>query len=67
MASQREIAAMRQALDAARAATGRISPNPRVGCVLLDPADNVIAVGEHHGPGRPKLVKYSSGLISRTP
>ena len=53
MASQREIAAMRQALDAARAATGRISPNPRVGCVLLDPADNVIAVGEHHGPGRP--------------
>jgi diaminohydroxyphosphoribosylaminopyrimidine deaminase / 5-amino-6-(5-phosphoribosylamino)uracil reductase len=53
MASQREIAAMRQALDAARAPTERISPNPRVGCVLLDPTGEVVAVGQHRGPGTP--------------
>jgi diaminohydroxyphosphoribosylaminopyrimidine deaminase / 5-amino-6-(5-phosphoribosylamino)uracil reductase len=51
MASQAEIAAMRRALDAAREPTERISPNPRVGCVLLDPVGNVLAVGRHRGPG----------------
>jgi diaminohydroxyphosphoribosylaminopyrimidine deaminase / 5-amino-6-(5-phosphoribosylamino)uracil reductase len=53
MASQVEIAAMRQALDAAREPTGRISPNPRVGCVLLDPTGQVLTIGRHEGPGRP--------------
>jgi diaminohydroxyphosphoribosylaminopyrimidine deaminase/5-amino-6-(5-phosphoribosylamino)uracil reductase len=53
MASQREIAAMRQALDAARTPSQRISPNPRVGCVLLDPAGDVIATGHHRGAGTP--------------
>ena len=51
MASQVEIAAMRQALDAAREPTQRISPNPRVGCVLLDPDGRVVTIGRHHGPG----------------
>jgi diaminohydroxyphosphoribosylaminopyrimidine deaminase / 5-amino-6-(5-phosphoribosylamino)uracil reductase len=53
MASRAEIAAMRRALDAAREPTLRISPNPRVGCVLLDPAGDVLAVGHHRGPGTP--------------
>jgi diaminohydroxyphosphoribosylaminopyrimidine deaminase / 5-amino-6-(5-phosphoribosylamino)uracil reductase len=53
MASQAEIAAMRQALAAAREPTGRISPNPRVGCVLLGPSGDVLAVGHHRGPGTP--------------
>jgi diaminohydroxyphosphoribosylaminopyrimidine deaminase/5-amino-6-(5-phosphoribosylamino)uracil reductase len=51
MASQAEIAAMRQALDAAREPTRRVSPNPRVGCVLLDPTGRVLTVGRHQGPG----------------
>ncbi|HYJ69535.1 MAG TPA: bifunctional diaminohydroxyphosphoribosylaminopyrimidine deaminase/5-amino-6-(5-phosphoribosylamino)uracil reductase RibD [Nocardioidaceae bacterium] len=53
MASQAEIAAMRRALDAAREPTQRISPNPRVGCVLLDPTGRILAVGRHQGPGTP--------------
>jgi diaminohydroxyphosphoribosylaminopyrimidine deaminase / 5-amino-6-(5-phosphoribosylamino)uracil reductase len=53
MASRREVAAMRHALDAAREPTHRISPNPRVGCVLLDASGEVVAVGHHRGPGTP--------------
>ena len=53
MASRAEVAAMRQALDAARKPEHRISPNPRVGCVLLDPAGRVLSVGCHRGPGTP--------------
>jgi len=53
MASQRELAAMRQALDAARTPSQRVSPNPRVGCVLLDPTGALIAAGHHRGVGTP--------------
>jgi len=52
MASEVEVAAMRQAIDAARA-TARTLPNPRVGCVLLAPDGTQIAVGAHHGAGTP--------------
>ncbi|MGH1562921.1 bifunctional diaminohydroxyphosphoribosylaminopyrimidine deaminase/5-amino-6-(5-phosphoribosylamino)uracil reductase RibD [Mumia sp. DW29H23] len=44
---------MRRALDAAREAVANALPNPRVGCVLLDPQGTVVAVGAHRGPGTP--------------
>ncbi len=50
MASDTELQAMRTALEAARA-TPRTLPNPRVGCVLLAPSGEVLAVGAHHGAG----------------
>lgn len=53
MASQAEVAAMRRAIGAAREPRHRISPNPRVGCVLLDRSGGVLAVGRHRGPGTP--------------
>lgn len=51
MASTAETEAMRLALAAAREAVNTL-PNPQVGCVLLDSAENVIAIGHHWGPGR---------------
>jgi len=50
MASEIEVSAMRRAIDAARA-TPRTYPNPQVGCVLLSPDGQEIAVGAHHGAG----------------
>ncbi|KAA1423944.1 bifunctional diaminohydroxyphosphoribosylaminopyrimidine deaminase/5-amino-6-(5-phosphoribosylamino)uracil reductase RibD [Mumia zhuanghuii] len=44
---------MRRALDAAREAVDKALPNPRVGCVILDPAGTVVAVGAHRGAGTP--------------
>jgi diaminohydroxyphosphoribosylaminopyrimidine deaminase / 5-amino-6-(5-phosphoribosylamino)uracil reductase len=43
--------ALARAVTAAAAPTGPFSPNPRVGCVLLDDAGAEIAVGAHSGPG----------------
>lgn len=51
MASQAELAAMRRALELAALAPGRISPNPRVGCVLLDADAAVVSEGAHRGAG----------------
>jgi len=51
MASPVERAAMRRALVIAAAVPGRVSPNPRVGCVLLDGAGAVLAEGAHRGAG----------------
>ncbi|MCX6408262.1 MAG: bifunctional diaminohydroxyphosphoribosylaminopyrimidine deaminase/5-amino-6-(5-phosphoribosylamino)uracil reductase RibD [Propionibacteriales bacterium] len=50
MASDTELQAMRTALEAARS-TPRTLPNPRVGCVLLAPSGEVLAVGAHRGAG----------------
>ncbi|HUQ00660.1 MAG TPA: bifunctional diaminohydroxyphosphoribosylaminopyrimidine deaminase/5-amino-6-(5-phosphoribosylamino)uracil reductase RibD [Aeromicrobium sp.] len=44
--------AMRTAIAAA-AGTPRTLPNPRVGCVLLAPDGATLAVGAHHGAGKP--------------
>ncbi|MFN8127010.1 MAG: bifunctional diaminohydroxyphosphoribosylaminopyrimidine deaminase/5-amino-6-(5-phosphoribosylamino)uracil reductase RibD [Candidatus Nanopelagicales bacterium] len=44
--------AMRRALSLA-AATRDPSPNPRVGCVILDAAGEVVATGAHEGAGTP--------------
>ena len=53
MASAAEIAAMRRALDLARTPDLAPNPNPRVGCVLLDVDDALIAEGFHRGAGTP--------------
>jgi diaminohydroxyphosphoribosylaminopyrimidine deaminase / 5-amino-6-(5-phosphoribosylamino)uracil reductase len=43
MATPAEIAAMRRALELARMPDAPLGPNPRVGCVLLDPGGAKIA------------------------
>jgi len=55
--------AMRRAIDLA--ANGPLSGgNPRVGCVILDADQNVIAEGWHHGAGTPHA---EVDALSRTP
>ena len=49
--TEAETAAMRRALDAARTPRHRVSPNPRVGCVLLAADGAELAAGHHRGPG----------------
>ncbi len=44
---------MRRALVAAGEPGIPTAPNPRVGCVLLSPAGEVLAVGRHRGAGTP--------------
>src|SRR4051812_3209793 len=50
MASRTEIAAMRRALELAALGPVR-GPNPRVGCVLLDPDGAPLGEGWHAGAG----------------
>jgi diaminohydroxyphosphoribosylaminopyrimidine deaminase/5-amino-6-(5-phosphoribosylamino)uracil reductase len=45
--------AMRRALELARTPGVPLGPNPRVGCVLLDPDGVEIAEGYHRGAGTP--------------
>ena len=47
MANDREIAAMRRAVELSAAALGRTAPNPTVGCVILDAAGEVAGEGHH--------------------
>ncbi|MBK7534821.1 MAG: bifunctional diaminohydroxyphosphoribosylaminopyrimidine deaminase/5-amino-6-(5-phosphoribosylamino)uracil reductase RibD [Myxococcales bacterium] len=42
---------MRRCLELADAAPGRIAPNPRVGCVIVDARGRLLAEGLHRGPG----------------
>lgn len=44
---------MARCLELARLAEGRTAPNPMVGCVIVDPAGDVIAEGYHRGAGGP--------------
>lgn len=46
-------AAMARAVDLAALAIGRTSPNPVVGCVVLDAAGLVVGEGFHEGAGGP--------------
>jgi diaminohydroxyphosphoribosylaminopyrimidine deaminase/5-amino-6-(5-phosphoribosylamino)uracil reductase len=48
-----ESAAMLRALDIARTPGVPLGPNPRVGCVLLDPEGGEVAEGFHRGAGHP--------------
>ena len=48
-----ERAAMVRALELARTPGVPLGPNPRVGCVLLDPDGTTVAEGRHRGAGTP--------------
>ena len=48
-----ETRAMSRALDLARTPGVPTGPNPRVGCVLLDPSGRTVAEGFHRGAGSP--------------
>jgi diaminohydroxyphosphoribosylaminopyrimidine deaminase/5-amino-6-(5-phosphoribosylamino)uracil reductase len=52
-ATEREIAAMRHAITLARRGLGSTSPNPIVGCVILDDAQRVVGEGFHRRAGGP--------------
>ena len=52
-AQQREVEAMRRALAIAATAGVPLSPNPRVGCVVLGPDGSVVGEGWHRGAGTP--------------
>ena len=51
MASAAEVAAMRRAIALSAAGLGTTSPNPPVGCVLLDPQDRIVGEGYHERKG----------------
>src|SRR4051812_47480698 len=51
--SDAEVAAMKRALDIAQTSGVPRGPNPRVGCVLLDPQGREVAEGFHRGAGHP--------------
>jgi len=53
MASPAEIAAMRRAIALSAAGIGTTSPNPPVGCVLLDNAGQITGEGYHERKGEP--------------
>ena len=53
MASQSEFEAMRRAITLAARGLGHTSPNPAVGCVILDPAGAVAGEGWHSRAGGP--------------
>ncbi len=53
MASPAELAAMRRAIALSAAGLGTTSPNPPVGCVLLDPAGRITGEGYHERKGGP--------------
>lgn len=44
---------MKRALELARKAEGETSPNPMVGCVILDAEGRVAGEGWHHKAGQP--------------
>ena len=51
MASAAEIAAMQRAIALSAAGLGTTSPNPPVGCVLLDSQDRIVGEGYHERKG----------------
>jgi diaminohydroxyphosphoribosylaminopyrimidine deaminase / 5-amino-6-(5-phosphoribosylamino)uracil reductase len=53
MASDAEVAAMRRAIALSAAGLGTTSPNPPVGCVLLDHLDRIAGEGYHERKGEP--------------
>ncbi|MGP9580270.1 MULTISPECIES: bifunctional diaminohydroxyphosphoribosylaminopyrimidine deaminase/5-amino-6-(5-phosphoribosylamino)uracil reductase RibD [unclassified Brachybacterium] len=53
MLEDAERQALRRALEIAADPAVPLGPNPRVGCVLLSPAGEVLAEGHHRGAGTP--------------
>lgn len=54
---------MARCLELAEAHRGRTSPNPVVGCVIVDAAGKVIAEGAHRGPGTPHAEIVALGQL----
>ena len=52
-ATSTDLSIMAQALDLARDGLNRTSPNPRVGCVLVDAAGNIVGRGSTQRAGGP--------------
>lgn len=57
---------MRKCLILAKKGRGNVSPNPMVGCVVLDKTENIISTGYHHKYGknhaeRDALLKLKNG------
>lgn len=57
---------MRKCLSLAKKGRGKVSPNPMVGCVVLDKSGNIISTGYHHKYGenhaeRDALLKLKNG------
>ncbi|MDD4723066.1 MAG: bifunctional diaminohydroxyphosphoribosylaminopyrimidine deaminase/5-amino-6-(5-phosphoribosylamino)uracil reductase RibD, partial [Acidaminococcaceae bacterium] len=44
---------MEMALELAQKAQGETSPNPLVGCVIVDAKGNIVGKGYHHKAGEP--------------
>ena len=53
MATVIETAAMRSAIALSALGVGTTSPNPPVGCVILDSSQQVVGQGYHHRKGEP--------------
>lgn len=53
MASDAEVAAMQRAIALSAAGLGTTSPNPPVGCVLLDYHNRIVGEGYHERKGEP--------------
>lgn len=53
MASPRELEAMERALALAALGLGTVSPNPVVGCVILDAGGEIVGEGWHQKAGEP--------------
>ncbi|WP_235912379.1 bifunctional diaminohydroxyphosphoribosylaminopyrimidine deaminase/5-amino-6-(5-phosphoribosylamino)uracil reductase RibD [Ruania zhangjianzhongii] len=49
----RVVGALRRAIELSARGLGRTSPNPAVGCILLDPAGEVVGHGWHERAGGP--------------
>ncbi len=67
-ASQTETTAMRRAVELAALGLGTASPNPVVGCVVLNAAGQVAGEGWHERPGTPHAEVHAlraAGLHAR--
>lgn len=67
-ATEREIAAMRHAIALAERGRGLTSPNPIVGCVILDASQRVVGEGFHQHAGGPHAevsALASAGSLAR--
>jgi diaminohydroxyphosphoribosylaminopyrimidine deaminase/5-amino-6-(5-phosphoribosylamino)uracil reductase len=53
MASELELSAMRRAIALSAFGLGTTSPNPPVGCVILDSAGQIVGEGFHERKGEP--------------
>ena len=53
LARMTDEAYMQRALELALQAEGNTSPNPMVGCVIVDAEGNIVGEGYHHKAGEP--------------